>query len=84
MSSGDPFDKKSFDNGNGNGNGITQLDKNNYKEKTIVYYGEGKTTEILLKTFSNAKQIWNVYANAKGLYYKIKQRKNLIIDLLHN
>jgi hypothetical protein len=55
-----PFAKKPY-------NDITQLDdENNDKEKTIVYYGEGKTTEILLKTFSNAKKIWNVYANSKG------------------
>jgi signal transduction histidine kinase len=63
MSSIDPFaKKKSFDN-----DIAFQLDdKENDKEKTIVYYGEGKTTEILLKTFSNAKEKWSVYANSKG------------------
>jgi signal transduction histidine kinase len=63
MSSIDSFaNKKSFDN-----DISFQLDdKENDKEKTIVYYGEGKTTEILLKTFSNAKEKWSVYANSKG------------------
>ncbi|HEY6535390.1 MAG TPA: hypothetical protein VIY08_06275, partial [Candidatus Nitrosocosmicus sp.] len=37
-----------------------------FNEKTIVYYGEEKTTEILLQTSSRAKLAWNVYAGSKG------------------
>jgi len=37
-----------------------------FDEETIVYYGEEKTTEILLQTSSRAKLAWNVYAGSKG------------------
>lgn len=36
------------------------------KKKLLVYHGADKTTEILLKTSSNAKHVWNVYAGSKG------------------
>jgi hypothetical protein len=62
--SSDPFAKKPY-------NDITQLDdENDDKEKTIVYYDEGKTTEILLKTFSNAKKYRIFTQIQKDLQYQ--------------
>ncbi len=49
---------------NGDVGGENQYD-NNFKEKTIVYYGDEKTTDILLEASSSAKLSWNVCAGSK-------------------
>lgn len=54
MFNSDPFDKKKSLYSD---NDITHHDENILGEKTMVFYGEEKTTEILVKTFSNAKKI---------------------------
>ncbi len=63
MFNSDPFDKKKSLYSD---NDIAHHDENILGEKTMVFYGEEKTTEILVKTFSNAKTMWNVYANSNG------------------
>ena len=39
---------------------------NSIEEKTVVVYGEDKTTELIVQTLNNAKDRWDNYANSQG------------------
>ena len=48
---------------------LIKEDKNNNNsmgEKTVVVYGEDKTTELLVQTLDNAKDRWDNYADSQG------------------
>ncbi len=70
MSDGNLFNKNvevgNLTNNSNDENDQNQIDNSDFKEKTIVYHGADKTTEILLKISSSAKHVWNVYAGSKG------------------
>ena len=38
----------------------------NLDEKTIVVYGEEKTTKLILKALNNSKERWDNYTNSEG------------------
>ena len=40
--------------------------KNKTEEKTIIVYGEDKTTKLILKALHNSKDKWDNYANSEG------------------
>ena len=40
---------------------------NDFHEKTIVVYGEEKTTKLILKALYNSKNRWDNYANSEGI-----------------
>ena len=39
---------------------------NSMVEKTVVVYGEDKTTELIIQTLNNAKNRWDNYADSQG------------------
>lgn len=39
---------------------------NSMEEKTVVVYGEDKTTELIVQTINNAKERWDNYADSQG------------------
>ncbi len=59
-------------NNSDEGSSLTSKDKhyNSYKnkteEKTIIVYGEDKTTKLILKALHNSKDKWDNYANSEG------------------